>query len=159
MSDTRQETCPRCGSKDKSVRLKYEGGYPQYPYHDCDDPWHTFPPQGAVPSNEIGDYSCAACGFGMALPCEHWKTILAEPAVPPVPAEPRSAEEFAKVDWPGAIGDSMYAKYTRQFAEAYAQPIREQLTTCAKERFEHYAALLSAQKEIQELRAKYEKKS
>lgn len=30
-----------------------------------------------APASEIGDYSCASCGFGMKEPCEHWKKILA----------------------------------------------------------------------------------
>ncbi len=28
-----------------------------------------------------GDYSCAACGFGMKEPCEHWKAMLAQLAM------------------------------------------------------------------------------
>jgi len=33
--------CPTCRSTNRNVRLRYEGGYPQYPYHDCTDPWHS----------------------------------------------------------------------------------------------------------------------
>lgn len=36
--------------------------------------------QAIKPEMGPGDYSCAACGFGMIEPCEHWKGTLAESA-------------------------------------------------------------------------------
>jgi hypothetical protein len=94
-----------------------------------------------------------------------------------VPAEPRSAEQFYK-EWAESSLESLWAtkrpaKVAIAFAEAYAATLREQLA--ALHEFSDKAvdlaaerkvgidslgtALLSAQKEIQELRAKYEKKS
>lgn len=55
-----------------------------------------------------GDYSCAACGFGMLEPCEHWKAMLAQkpedkPAeakgpVLPVPPDERKIAERAYIN-------------------------------------------------------------
>jgi hypothetical protein len=86
----------------------------------------------------------------------------------PVPAEPRSAEEFWP-EWQKRNSDIGVLHYwVRDFAEAYAATLREQLATAERENKrlklktwtqykaekvnELEAALLSAQKEIKELK-------
>jgi hypothetical protein len=189
----RSRGCPMCEND------------PEIACSHCDGSGHTLPPQGAAPKFKD------LVNRTMSDESQERARIKTEKMLNEM-AEPRSAEEFAKIDWPGAIGDSMYAKYARQFAEAYAQSIREQLAaqkelyelrlenkqseldeadkaieilqaklsaireklaavvrankiladtsvSIDNERRTAEAAILSAQKEIQELRAKYEKKS
>jgi hypothetical protein len=108
---------------------------------------------------------CPACGnaVGYEGHAKDCPTNDAEPAVPPVPAEPRSAEQFYK-EWAESNPESLWAtkrpaKVAIAFAEAYAQSIREQLAAAeAQAEFAEDVAtnlrerFLSAQKEIDRLR-------
>lgn len=49
MTDTRQETCPRCGSKYRDNPACIADHDETFACYECDAPWHTLPPQGAAP--------------------------------------------------------------------------------------------------------------
>jgi hypothetical protein len=77
----RSRGCPMC-ENDSEIACSH-----------CDGSGHTLPPQGAAPSRE-----CAKCGWALAatqVRCERCLTYV-EPAVPPVPAEPRSAIKYTR---------------------------------------------------------------
>jgi hypothetical protein len=103
---------------------------------------HTLPPQGdrGQHTYEKDVDSCTGCA-------REEDSCACEPAVPPVPAEPRSAEEFWP-EWQKRNSDIGVLHYwVRDFAEAYAATLREQIA--ALHEFSDNAVDLAASRKVE----------
>jgi hypothetical protein len=147
MNDTRQVTCPSCGTSGNGENeILLRGDEPYLRMADCQDPWHTLPPQAPAPNltwccegrangDHLGEHT-QDCTYAYPVPAganviDPYVNYLvgngSKEGRPGVPAEPRSAEQ-----------------YDLELAKRVELDLREQVA-------ERDAALLSAQKEIAEV--------
>jgi hypothetical protein len=225
MTDTKQETCPRCGSPDKQRKMHNIGAE----VIECLHSWHTLPHQAPAPRLELPtdngrqpearrdwrpmgqNWNAEPAVPPVSAEPQRWPTDVTSPYPtqqpgPPPPAEPTPLDKLARAEWDEGIYDGVPAEprsaerlqsmandllrtlnkvcfhaavdiarvphaigVIEDWAEAYAQPIREQLAAAEQEKeglrvfkednIKLYtqletaeAALLSAQKEIERLR-------
>jgi hypothetical protein len=103
MTDTRQETCPRCGSRSPKARGRLSmgsGAMPNSGMYLCDDSWHTPPPQGDAPSPHPLGEEFIGCFPEKGRIVHVGKCSICAPAVPPVLAEPPTDKSEYSSEYP-----------------------------------------------------------